>query len=123
MLETWFQSLGCEGNSYPLQYSGLENFKDRGAWQVTVNGAAESDATEQLTLSNRNISRYKNIIYKELKINSSHNYFAVHNFLLISVKKKHHWTSPMAQWLGLCVSTAGVGVGFLLRECHVAQPK
>ena len=25
-----------EGNSYPLQYSGLENSMDRGAWQVTV---------------------------------------------------------------------------------------
>ena len=27
----------------------------------------------------------------------------------------------MAEWLGLCVSTAGIG--FLLRECHVAQQK
>ena len=25
-----------EGNSYPLQYSGLDNSMDRGAWQVTV---------------------------------------------------------------------------------------
>ena len=33
-------SRGGHGN--PLQYSYLENFKDRGAWQVTVNGAAES---------------------------------------------------------------------------------
>ena len=24
-----------EGNSYPLQYSGLENSTDRGAWQAT----------------------------------------------------------------------------------------
>ena len=79
----------AEGDGYPLQYSYLENSKDSGVWQVTVHGAAEnSDATEQLTLSNRNISRDKNIIYKELKINNSHNYFAVHNFLLISVKKE-----------------------------------
>ena len=27
-----------EGNSYPLQYSGLENSMDRGAWQATVHG-------------------------------------------------------------------------------------
>ena len=27
-----------EGNGYPLQYSGLENSLDRGAWWVTVNG-------------------------------------------------------------------------------------
>jgi len=31
-----------EGNGYPLQYSCLENPMDRGAWQATVHGAAES---------------------------------------------------------------------------------
>ena len=30
-----------EGNSYPLQYSYLENSMDRGAWQVTVHGVAK----------------------------------------------------------------------------------
>ena len=31
-----------EGNSYPLQYSGLENSMDRRAWQATVHGVAKS---------------------------------------------------------------------------------
>ena len=31
-----------EGNGYPLQYSCLENPRDRGAWQATVHGVAES---------------------------------------------------------------------------------
>jgi len=31
-----------EGNSYPLQYSGLGNSMDRGAWQTTVNGFTKS---------------------------------------------------------------------------------
>ena len=31
-----------EGNSYPLQYSGLENSMDRGLWQATVHGDAKS---------------------------------------------------------------------------------
>ena len=43
-----------EGNGYPLQYPGLENFMDRGAWQATVHGVVgyipqgckESDMTE-----------------------------------------------------------------------------
>ena len=31
-----------EGNGYPLEYSCLENSKDRGAWQATVNGIRNS---------------------------------------------------------------------------------
>ena len=31
-----------EGNGYSLQYSGLENFMDRGVWQATVHAFAKS---------------------------------------------------------------------------------
>ena len=31
-----------EGIGYPLQYAGLENFMDRGAWQCTVPGVTKS---------------------------------------------------------------------------------
>ena len=37
------------GNDNPLQYSCLENSKDRGAWQVTVHGVTELDATNCFT--------------------------------------------------------------------------
>ena len=37
-----------EGNGNPLQYSCLENFKDRETWQATVSGVAKS----QTRLSN-----------------------------------------------------------------------
>ena len=40
-----------EGNSNPLQYSGLENSVDRGTCQAIVHGVAESDRTEQISLS------------------------------------------------------------------------
>ena len=35
-----------EGNSYPLQYSCLDNSMERGAWQATVHGSTKSDTTE-----------------------------------------------------------------------------
>ena len=35
-----------EGHGYSHQYSCLENPVDRGAWQATVHGVAESDMTE-----------------------------------------------------------------------------
>ena len=35
-----------EGNGYPLQYSGLENSMDRGAWWATVHRVTELDTTE-----------------------------------------------------------------------------
>ena len=34
------------GNTYPLQYSCLENPMDRGDWRTTVCGVAELDMTE-----------------------------------------------------------------------------
>ena len=34
-----------EGNGNPLQYFGLENPMDRGAWRATVHVVSESDTT------------------------------------------------------------------------------
>ena len=31
-----------EGNGYPVQYSGLENSMDRGAWWAAVHGVGKS---------------------------------------------------------------------------------
>ena len=39
------------GNGNPLQYSCLENSKDRGAWRAIVHGVPESDTTECNTAS------------------------------------------------------------------------
>ena len=43
-LITWQGRFPGEGNGTPLQYSGLENPMDRGAWQATVHGVAKSQA-------------------------------------------------------------------------------
>ena len=45
-----------EGNGYLLQYSCLENFVDRGAWQATVHGVADRKST-RLNSSHRHTSR------------------------------------------------------------------
>ena len=57
-IKTW--SLGWEespevGNGNPLQCSWLENSMDRGAWQATVHGAAESDMISTCTSTSGSI--------------------------------------------------------------------
>ena len=36
----------CPGEVYPLQYTSLENFMDRGIWRAKIHGVIESDMTE-----------------------------------------------------------------------------
>ena len=43
MQKTWVHSLGGRlGNVYPLQYSCLQNSKDRGAWKAIVHGITKN---------------------------------------------------------------------------------
>ena len=50
-----------EGKGYPHQYSGLENFTDRGAWQATVRGVPKSQT--RLSISHFHIYIYIFFIY------------------------------------------------------------
>ena len=43
------------GNSNPVQYSCLENSKDRGVWRATVHGVAELDTTEHTHIHTQTI--------------------------------------------------------------------
>ena len=50
-LDSWVRKIHGEGRSNPLQYSCLENPTDGGAWRATVQAAAKSGTTGQLTLT------------------------------------------------------------------------
>ena len=53
-----------EGNGYPLQYSCLENSKDRGVWRATVTWVTkELDRTEQLTLTHSSVDGHLFLIF------------------------------------------------------------
>ena len=56
-----------EENGNPLQYSCLENPKDRGAWQATVHGAAKS----QVRLSDFTLTFHFHVLEKEMATHSS----------------------------------------------------
>ena len=61
-----------EGKGYPHLYSCLENSTDRGAWQATARGVAESGTTEQLTLSHFYVPgfyKYSHHIFCNIELN------------------------------------------------------
>ena len=68
MQETWVRSLGGkdllpgEGNGCPLQYSGLENPMDGGAWWATVHAVAKSQTqlSTHTPLDTRNSDQWGN---------------------------------------------------------------
>ena len=60
------QSPGGE-NGNPLQYSCLENSRDRGAWQAIVHGVAESDTSEHACMPERPTGMQEWKIVKEKK--------------------------------------------------------
>ena len=48
------------GNSFPFQYSCLENSVNRKAWQATIHGIAELDTSEQLSLKIKPLGIFMN---------------------------------------------------------------
>ena len=53
----WVEKIRGEGNENPLQYSCLENSKDRGAWWATVHGAAKQVRHNQGTQQQQHLER------------------------------------------------------------------
>ena len=52
-----------EGRSNPLQYSCLENLRDRGAWQALACGVTESDMTEHTQINGISLLGFLNNVY------------------------------------------------------------
>ena len=65
-----------EGNGNPLQFSCLENPKDRGAWQAAVHSVTKSQ-TQLKQLSIREITN-ENLLYSSRWGERRHNLFVGH---------------------------------------------
>ena len=63
----FFQSSNPFGNGTPLQYSGLENPMDGGAWQAAVHGVAKS----RTRLSDFTFTFHSHALEKEMATHSS----------------------------------------------------
>ena len=87
------------GNSYPLQYSCLENSRDRGTWWVTVHGVAKSQILWSMYTHTHSHTHTKKPIFTVTVHVCSH-FRACHIFFCID---------PLSQDPGL----QGTSLGFL----------
>ena len=65
LIPGWGRSDG-EGYGNPLQYSHLENSRDRGAWQATIHGVSKSWTQLTLSLSLLLTRRYLFLVCKQM---------------------------------------------------------
>ena len=96
------------GHGYPLQYSCLENPMDRGAWQATVHGVAQSQRQlkwlSSLARSRKKTAKSTFSLYqlvtssKPARLPSQSK---LHSFLRLSVRLGHHLSHFLLQILFL----------------------
>ena len=99
LIPVWGRSPG-EGNGYPLLYSCLENFLDRGAWWATVHGSqrVRHDWVTN-TLGSINIYNYSS--YKQILF--ANPYCSLKIFILLRQKNMFHYlvisrNNPFQLW-------------------------
>ena len=78
-----------EGNGNPLQYSGLENSMDGGAWWATVHGVHSILSTHSFVC----ISKNKGLFFKNIKISVTHNYFSFFMLIYIRIQIKSTYSN------------------------------
>ena len=101
-----------EGTGYPLQYSGLENPMDRGAWWATVHGVTKSQTRQsdwhfhflRIYIKYMLFSRFSSLIsYPSLFFNNvQYLNFPPDPEAGTSWPEAHSWTHKQADFSGLC---------------------
>ena len=93
-----------DGTGYPLQYLCLENSMDWGAWQAVVHWVAESDTTEQLTLSISGTCQYWKFACFKFFFSITPRYQCYHIFFfMIFFKQYLIWLVQICYWVQACI--------------------
>ena len=94
-------SLSCigEGNGNPLQYSCLENPRDRGAWWAAVYGVAQSQTwLKRLSSSNSRVVRLKSSVHCCLLAWGCPQFLVAFCFIKVCKSRRQQRESQLVRW-------------------------
>ena len=99
----WVRKILELRNGNPLQYSGLENSKDRGAWWAIVHGVAESGTQRSIHASQkRDLSSVSYILASALGIRERVVSCHLHIYRALPCAKCHVGAADSSESQGRC---------------------
>ena len=100
-----------EGNGNPLQYSYLENPRDRGTWWAIIYGVTQSQTRLKQLSSSSSIAMKRTKIFSFQSVTLGHIYIYIYIYIYtyIYIYIHTHIYVGMTGWLILCVSMSVPG--------------